>query len=278
MPHQIDNPLGEFLQARRALLDPAEFGLPDDGCRRVPGLRREELAFLAGVSPHYYARLEQGSDRNPSPVVLEAIAQALQLDETAADHLRRLAAAPPPRCRRGRDAEQVRPGLARMVEGWPQPAVVIGRYRDVLAANEPAMLLNPGFTPGRNLLRDVFLDPATRDVYPDWPAIARGVVASVRATAGTDLDDPRLTGLVGELSLKSAEFRELWARHDVHERTGGTKSYRNPLVGEITVQYESLSVTGETGQTLYVFSAEPGSAAERSLALLASLARQGEGR
>ncbi|WP_312861193.1 helix-turn-helix domain-containing protein [Amycolatopsis endophytica] len=268
------NSLGEFLRARRALLDPAEFGLPGQGQRRVAGLRREELAFLAGVSPHYYARLEQGRDRNPSPAVLDAIAQALQLDEAGAAHLHQLASAPPPR-RRAYRPEEVRPGLARLVESWTaNPAVVIGRYRDVLAANELAVLLNEGFTPGRNLLRDVFLEPVAREIYPDWNAIAHSVVASVRSTAGTDLDHPRLTELIGELSLKSAEFRAIWARHDVHERTDGTKRYRNPFVGEIVVHYESFAVIGETGQTLYLYYGEPGSAAAPSLALLAGMTRQ----
>ncbi|VVJ18437.1 Putative DNA-binding protein [Amycolatopsis camponoti] len=272
-----DNPLGEFLRARRALLDPVAQGLPDQGRRRVSGLRREEVAFLAGVSPYYYARLEQGRDRNPSAAVLDAIARALQLDDAGSAHLRQLATAPPPRRRRAHRPEKVRTGLARLVESWTaNPAVVIGRYRDVLAANELAVLLNEGFTPGRNLMRDVFLDPAAREIYPDWNTIAHSVVASVRSTAGTGPDDPRLTELIGELSLKSAEFRTMWARHDVHERTDGTKRYNNPFVGEITVNYQSLSVTGSVGQTLYLYSAAPGSAAEQSLALLAGMAGRHE--
>ncbi|SEP53507.1 helix-turn-helix domain-containing protein [Amycolatopsis saalfeldensis] len=263
MPEHADTgkPLGAFLRARRELLDPAELGLPDYGRRRVPGLRREELAQLAGVSPHYYARLEQGRDRNPSAVVLEAIAKALRLDEDALAHLRQLAAPPPRRRLRDTVGEKVRAGLAELIGTWTeQPAVVIGRHRDVLAANDLAAALNPGFTPGRNLLRDVFLDPAARDVYLDWTAIAHGAVAGVRSTVGSELDDPRLTELIGELSLKSGKFRAMWARHDVEERTAGIKRFNNPLVGEVVVNYQALSVTGAVGQILYIFSAEPGSA------------------
>lgn len=272
-PADTEKPLGAFLRARRELLDPAELGLPDYGPRRVPGLRREELAQLAGVSPHYYARLEQGRDRNPSPVVLEAIAKALQLDEDALGHLRQLAAPAPRRRRRAYRPEKVRPGLAELIASWTdQPAVVIGRHRDVLAANDLAAALNPGFTPGRNLLHDVFLDPAARDIYLDWPVIAHGAVAGVRSTVGSELDDPHLTDLIGELSLKSEEFRTMWARHDVAERTDGVKRFNNPLVGEVVVNFQALAVTGAVGQILYIFSAEPGSASAQSLSLLAGIA------
>jgi transcriptional regulator with XRE-family HTH domain len=270
-----DNLLGEFLRARRELLDPTELDLPSYGRRRVPGLRREELAQLAGVSRHYYARLEQGRDRNPSTVVLDAIARALQLDADARAHLLLLAAPEPQRRRSAYRPEKVRPGLTALVESWTeQPAVVIGRHRDVLAANDLAVALNSGFAPGRNLLRDVFLDPAARDIYLEWSVIAHGAVASVRSTVGSELDDLRLTELVGELSLKSEEFRAMWARHDVHERTDGTKRFNNQLVGEITLNYQALSVTGAVRQTLYIFSAAPFSSAAQSLTLLAGIAQR----
>jgi transcriptional regulator with XRE-family HTH domain len=269
-----DNSLGEFLRARRELLDPVELNLPSHGRRRVPGLRREELALLAGVSPHYYARLEQGRDRNPSSVVLDAIARALRLDEDARTHLRQLAAPAPRRRRRAYRPEKVRAGLAELIASWTeQAAVVIGRHRDVLAANDLAVAVNPGFTPGRNLLRDVFLDPTAREIYRDWSVIAQGAVAGVRSTVGSELDDPHLTELIGELSLKSTEFRAMWARHDVHERTEGAKRFSNPLVGDITLNYQALSVSGAVGQVLYIFSAEPGSASAQSLTLLAGIAR-----
>ncbi|WP_093418255.1 helix-turn-helix transcriptional regulator [Saccharopolyspora flava] len=276
MVEESSNSLGAFLRARRGVVDPGTVRLPDHRERRVPGLRREEVAFLSGVSPHYYARLEQGRNRNPSPAVLDALARALQLDEVMTAHLHVLAEAPPVGRRRVPEPETIRPELKRMVEAWTeQPAAVIGRHRDVLAANELATLLNEGFTPGRNLMRDIFLDPVARDLYRDRDTVARGVVASVRATA--DADDPRLIELVGELSARSEEFREIWARHDVHVRTDGLKHYNNPFVGEIAVNYHSFAVIGSPGQTLYLFSADPGSPAERSLRQLAGMTRHRDG-
>ena len=271
-----DNPLGEFLRARRHLLDPEQWGLAQTAQRRQPGLRREEVALLAGVSSHYYARLEQGTARNPSPAVLDSLGRVLGLDAEATAHLHRLAtSAPRSRVRakaRARKPERARPGLVRVMHRWTdQPAVIIGRHRDVLAANDLAVALNAEFTPGRNLLREVFLDPAAREIYPDWEDVALGALAGVRASAGAELDDPHLTDLIGELSLKSPEFRTMWARHDVRDRVSGTKRFNSPLIGEITLQYESLAVTGAIGQTLMIFTAEPDSAAEQSLHLLASL-------
>jgi transcriptional regulator with XRE-family HTH domain len=272
-----DNGLGEFLRARRELLDPARTGLPDFGRRRVPGLRREELAILAGVSSPYYTRLEQGRDRHPSPQILDAIGRALGLDEQGLAHLHRLAqasAAPakPPR------TELVSAGLRRLLGSWTaQPAVIIGRYRDVLAANQLAQVLNPGFVPGRNLLHHTFLDPEGRQFYLDWAEVAEGAVAGLRASAGTEPDSPRLTGLVGELSVKSEDFRQLWARHDVHARIGGRKRYHNPFVGLITVDYETFTVNADPGQTLFVFHAEPGSGDEQTLAQLAKIAARPAG-
>jgi transcriptional regulator with XRE-family HTH domain len=270
----LDNPLGDFLRARRRLVDPAQLNLPDYGRRRAAGLRREELAFLAGVSSHYYARLEQGRDRHPSPPVLDALAAALQLDDDARRHLQRLAQAAPRRRRRVSRPEKVRPELVELINRWSEQAVtVVGRHRDVLAANPLAVALNPGFAVGRNLLRDAFLDPAAREVYVDWADVTRGAVAGVRATAGSELDDPHLTELIGELSLKSEEFRTMWARHDVQDKTGGTKRFRNPIVGEISLRYEAFAVAGAPGQSMYVFSAAPGSRDEQSLTLLAGTSR-----
>jgi transcriptional regulator with XRE-family HTH domain len=268
-----DNALGEFLRARRELVDPADVGVRDLGRRRVAGLRREELAMLAGVSIDYYTRLEQGRDRHPSPQVLEALARALQLDDDALEHLRRLVEPTPRRRAPARRPERVRPGVERMLDGLSAfPALVLGRYRDVLAANPTARALSPSFRVGGNTLRFVFLDPAARDFYLDWEDVARDAVASLRGAVGTDLDDPRLTDLVGELSLKSEDFRRLWARHDVRTKRGGRKRFRNPLVGEIALTYESLQISGTDGQTLVVYSAAAGSADEQALALLAAIA------
>jgi transcriptional regulator with XRE-family HTH domain len=268
-----DNALGEFLRARRELLDPEQAGVPDFGRRRVPGLRREELALLAGVSSPYYTRLEQGRDRHPSPQILDAIGRALGLDEQAMAHLRRLARAQSSSHKPAPHAEEVAPGLRELLDGWMgQPAVVVGRYRDVLAATAVAQVLNPGFVPGRNLLRQVFLDPEGREFYLDWEQIAEGAVAGLRASAGTEPDDPRLAALVGELSVKSEDFRQMWARHDVRARITGSKRYNNPFVGLITLDYEAFTVNTDPGQTMFIFHAKPGSSDERSLLLLTDIA------
>jgi transcriptional regulator with XRE-family HTH domain len=264
-----DNRIGQFLRARRERVRPEDVGLPDFGRRRVPGLRREELATLAGVSADYYVRLEQGRERHPSEQVLDALARALQLDDDAAAHLHDLAR---PAARRRRPVsrpERVRPELLQLMKAWPHtPAFVMGRRMDVLAANPLAAALHGGFAAGHNLVRLVFLDPAARELYPDWDDIALDTVAALRASVGPDLDDARLTELVGELSLKSPQFRRLWARADVREKKHGRKRYVHPLVGELTLRYESFAVAGNPGQVLVVYHAEPGSATERALALL----------
>jgi transcriptional regulator with XRE-family HTH domain len=268
-----DNRIGRFLRARRELVRPEEVGLPDLGRRRVPGLRREELALLAGVSADYYVRLEQGRDQHPSEQVLDALARALRLDDDATAHLHELAR-PAPRRRRRSPArpERVRPGLAALLDSWPgTPALVLGRRMDVLASNALAAALHPACATGGNMLRMVFLDLHARDVYPDLEAIAADTVAALRAAVGPDLDDPALTDLVGELSLKSKEFRRLWARHDVRDKTHGTKRILHPQVGELELHYESFAVNGSDGQMLVTYHAEPGSRSARALALLSSI-------
>jgi transcriptional regulator with XRE-family HTH domain len=268
-----DNALGDFLRARRELLDPAAAGIPDFGRRRVPGLRREELASLAGVSGPYYTRLEQGRDRHPSPQVIDAIGRALGLDEQAMAHLHGLAQAAPVSQRSTPRSEEVPVGLRFLLDSWTkQPAVVIGRYRDVLAANRLAQALNPGFVPGRNLLRHVFLDPEGHEYYLDWKDIAEAAVAGLRASAGAEPDDPHLVELVGELSVKSEDFRQLWARRGVRARISGRKRYNNPFVGAIALDYETFTVNADPGQTMFVFSAEPASSDEHSLLRLAQIA------
>jgi transcriptional regulator with XRE-family HTH domain len=268
-----ENRIGRFLRARRELVRPEDVGLPDLGRRRVPGLRREELALLAGVSADYYVRLEQGRDQHPSEQVLDALARALRLDDDATAHLQELAR-PAPRRRRRSPArpERVRPSLAALLDSWTAtPALVLGRRMDVLASNALAAALHPACATGGNMVRMVFLDPCSRDVYPDLEAIAADTVAALRAAVGPDLDDPALTDLVGELSLKSAEFRRLWARHDVRDKTHGTKRILHPQVGELELYYESFEVNGSDGQMLVAYHAEPESRSARALALLASL-------
>jgi transcriptional regulator with XRE-family HTH domain len=266
------NRLGEFLRARRELTRPEDFDLPGTR-RRVPGLRREEVAMLAGVSADYYVRLEQGRDKHPSEQVIEALARVYALDGDAVAHLHELARPVTRRRRAPSRPERVSPGVLRLLDAWTHtPAMVVGRYLDVLANNMLAGVLNTCSVRGQNQVRAVFLDPAMRDLFPQWDTVAQETVASLRAAAGPDLDDPRLTDLVGELSLKSPEFRRLWARHDVRARTAGTKRFVHPIVGELDLGYETFAVNGAQGQTLVAYHAEPGSPSERALALLGSVA------
>ncbi|GAA1977501.1 helix-turn-helix transcriptional regulator [Amycolatopsis minnesotensis] len=264
-----ENPLGQFLRARREQVRPEDAGLAVDGWRRVPGLRREEVAMLAGVSADYYVRLEQGRERNPSAQVLDALARALRLEEDATTHLHQLAR-PAPGHGRARP-ERVSPNLLRMMEGWPAtPAVVLGRYLTVLAHNALGGALFDGHAHSRDLVRLVFLDDSARDFYPDWDRVAVNTVAGLRAAVGIDHDDPQLIETVGELSVKSEAFRELWARHDIRRKTHETKRFRHPLVGELALHYESLTVNSAPGQQLVVYQAEQGSPSEEALALLGS--------
>lgn len=279
MPQQREtpSPLGEFLRARREQIGPEQAGLPDLGRRRVPGLRREELAMLAGVSVDYYVRLEQGRNDHPSPQVLDAIARVLQLDVDGAAHLRALAEPPRPRRRSApRQAERLSPVLARLLLALEHhPAFVLGRYMDVLATNPLMEALSDGFRPGGNIVRNLFLNPASRDVYPEWDTVANETVASLRAAIGTDIADPGFTQLVGEVSLASEDFRQRWARHDVRPKGGGTKRFLHPLVGELELPYETLAVGSAPGQQLGVYAPEPGSRSAERLAMLATLVAEG---
>ncbi|GII28062.1 transcriptional regulator [Planotetraspora mira] len=264
--------LGEYLQARRKLVTPDEIGLKHSGRRRTPGLRREEMAYLAGVSTDYYSRLEQGRERNPSDQVLSALARALDLDSESAQHLYALAH---PRTRRGTPAsrvERVSPMLMRLLRGWNHtPALVLGRWMDVLATNQIAEALYDGLAHNDNLIRMVFLNPESRTFYSDWEKVAYHKAAHLRAAAGTDPDDPFLPELVEELSEESDEFRHLWARHDVHFKKHESKGFHHRDVGDLTLICESFTVNSAPGQQLMIFQAEPGSLTEKALAMLGSL-------
>ncbi|MFL1378692.1 MULTISPECIES: helix-turn-helix domain-containing protein [unclassified Nocardiopsis] len=269
-----------FLRARRDRVRPRDVGLPGSERRRVPGLRREEVAVLAGVSTDYYMRLEQGRERHPSPQVLDALARALLLDEEAAGHLRRLARADGLRSRGPRRAERagaqraerVGPQLLRLLDRWSgTPAFVLGPTLDLLARNPLARALHSGFATTDNMARMTFLDPAARVFHRDWDRAAAAVVAELHKAAGTRPDDPRLGALVGELSLKSTDFRVLWARHEVRGKGGGTKALHHAAVGDLDLHYESFTVNDSGGQQLVVYQAEPGSPSEEALALLGSL-------
>ncbi|MFI7617528.1 helix-turn-helix domain-containing protein [Nonomuraea terrae] len=267
------NLLGDYVRARRELVTPAQAGIPVLGVRRVPGLRREEVAMLAGISADYYLRLEQGRDRNPSVQVLESLARVLQLDDDATAYLLRLGAGKPRRRRRRLPKETVPPGVAKLVATLPLPAYVEGRYFDVLAANALATALSPRLVAGANRLRDVFLDPAEQALHSDWENAAAGMVAGFRESVGTDTDDPRFVELVGELSLASPRFSRLWARHDVLACEGASKHLDHPQVGGLRLNRERLGVGGTAGQTLVVLHPDPGTDSADKLALLASALR-----
>ncbi|MFT4211567.1 MAG: helix-turn-helix transcriptional regulator [Microbacterium sp.] len=266
------NELGEFLRARRELVTPEQVGVPVVGVRRVAGLRREEVAMLAGISVDYYLRLEQGRDRNPSAQVLESIARVLQLDADTSAYLLELAAPRPRRTARRRRAETVPPHTLRFVRQLPFPAFVEGRYLDVLAANPLATALSPRLAVGGNRLRDFFLDPAEREMFePHWEQAATGLVAGFRQSVGTDTDDPRFVELVGELSLASPLFGRLWARHDIRQRQGAAMVFQHPQLGELSVDREKLAITGTVGMMLVVYH-PPSQADADKLAVLASAA------
>ena len=265
--------LGEYLRARRELVDPAAVGLRVAGVRRTPGLRREEVATLAGVSADYYLRLEQGRDRNPSPQVLEALAGVYGLDASATAYLLSLSAARPTMPRRPR-REVVPAGVRQLLDALDLPAFVESRMFDVLAANRLATALSPSIRPGANRLRSTFLDPAERDLNPDWEHAIGGMVASFRASLGTGVDDPRIAQLVGELSLASEQFRRLWARHDVKALAGASTRMCHPQIGMLELRREKLSIGDSGGQLLVIYHAEPGSDSARSLALLGQLAAE----
>ena len=269
-----ENPIGEYLRARRELVRPEDVELPDVGShRRVPGLRREEVAMLAGVSADYYVRLEQGRDQHPSAQVLDALARALQLDDYATAHLHRLAAPPVRRRRRSPRSERVPASILRLIASWNEtPAYVYGRYMDVLAANPLATAVAPYYAPGQNLVRAAFFDPRVRDMYGDWEWVTESTVAGLRALVGPDVDDPRLNELVGELSVRSERFRQLWARHDARPKRSGTSLLDHPQVGPLELSYEKLPIPDTNCQTLVIYHAEPGTPSAQALTLLATTA------
>ncbi|GAA5150881.1 helix-turn-helix transcriptional regulator [Pseudonocardia eucalypti] len=267
--------LADFLRRARAQVDPLRAGLPPDGrVRRVPGLRREEVALLAGVSPDYYARLEQGRRIVPSPAVVAAIARALELDAAGRAHLEDLIGLTgAPARRRVRGVQRVRPGLYQLLDALEdQPALVLGRRTDVLAANRLARALFTDFDrippKQRNYARWILLDEDARSLFVDWPDQARAAVQSLRLDVGDDPDDRVTTALVTELRELSREFGMWWEQHRVHQRTHGSKRLRHPVVGELTVEYETLNPPGDPDTTLFVYTTEPGSPSRRALELL----------
>ncbi|APY86989.1 XRE family transcriptional regulator [Streptomyces alfalfae] len=269
--------LGRYLRARRARVTPAEAGLPaGTGLRRTPGLRREELATLAGVSVDYYTRLERGRETNPSPAVIDALARALRLGGDAHERLRELAELASGRLTEPHPTadDTVRASTLRMLQALaPLPAYVVSRHMYMLAANAPGKALLPGLwdwpAERRNLTRYLFLHPVGRVLYQPWEATVATSVAHLRAVGGTDPDSPRLMSLVGELLLKSPEFGPLWERYDVCERGGGTKSFDHPKVGAMTLTYEVMTLARTGGQRMVVYQAEPDTPDEKAMLGLA---------
>ncbi|MFJ9379965.1 helix-turn-helix transcriptional regulator [Streptomyces sp. NPDC101455] len=267
----------EFLTTRRARITPQQAGVVSaGGVRRVPGLRREEVARLAGVSVEYYTRLERGRAGQVSETVLDAISRALQLDDIERAHLFTLARpASPAHRRRPMSPQRVRPGLYRLLDTLDHvPAMIQGRRMDVLASNKMGRALFADFDArphrDRNMARYVFLDAHAPELLVDWERSAGDCVAHLHLYAGRHPDDPQLTELIGELSLRSPQFRHLWGNPDVVCHGMGTKRFHHPLVGDLTLDHEVLGISGDPDQALVVYTPEPASPSAEALNLLGS--------
>ena len=262
--------MGDYLRARRALVGPAETGLPTSGHRRVAGLRREEVALLAGLSVDYYTRLEQGRERNPSAQVIDALATALRLDDDGRRHLYRLAGHIP------RDNvavhDRVDPALLELTAAWPNnPALVYNIAFDVLASNAIADALFGEWTHSRNLMHVVFTDPRAREFYLDWDEVAANSVAGFRLNHGRAPQHPRIQKVLGELLAAGGEFTRLWERHDPRGKALEQKRFYHHDVGELTLSMQTFDVRSSPGQELVVYHAAPDSPSAQALALLGSL-------
>ncbi|MCK0177165.1 helix-turn-helix domain-containing protein [Mycolicibacterium sp. F2034L] len=264
--------LGEYLRSRRAALRPADAGLSSVGVRRVPGLRREEVAMLAGVSVDYYSRLEQGRERSPSVQMLDALAAALRLDDDGRTHLFRLAGhAPTPQ--RTRVSDRVDPALLRLMDAWPDnPALVYNRSYDVLAVNPLAEALFGPVGAVGNLMLLVFTEPRAREFYVDWHAVAADSTAGFRMAHSSAPDDPRTRAVLSELLERSDEFRALWERRDARRKSLAEKRFRHPKVGVLTLRMQTFDVRSAPGQELVVYDAEPGSPSADAVTLLGAIA------
>ena len=274
------NELSQFLTSRRAKVTPEQAGLPTYGQRRVPGLRREEVASLAGVSVEYYKRLERGNATGASDIVLDALADALKLDDAERAHLFDLArAASPtaPRRRRSRPVQhRVRPVVQQILDSITAPATVSNMRCDYLAANQLGRALYAPLFESReqppNSARFTFLDPAAQEFFLDWEKAAKDLVAALRSMAGRNPYDRALSDLVGELSTRSDAFRTWWAAHNVRYHQTGTKRLHHPVIGELELSYEVMELSADAGLRLAIFTAEPGTRSEEAVNLLASWA------
>ena len=274
----VRHEIGEFLKTRRAKLTPVQAGLPNYGVRRrVPGLRREEVALLAGISIEYYTRIERGSVRGVSDEVLDGLARALQLDDVERAHLAdlvRTASAAHRTDRHGPASDQVRPSAQRLLDSMTGVAAFARNARlDILSANHLGYALySPAFLdPARpvNLARFVFLDRRSTEFYREWDRIARDAVGSLRAETGRNPHDQALTRLVTELAARSDEFRVRWGGHDVRYYRSGVQPFHHPVVGDLTLEYDALEIPADPGQTIVAYSAPAGSAAGKALDQLA---------
>jgi transcriptional regulator with XRE-family HTH domain len=271
---QEQNELGEFLRVRRSELNPSDVDLPEGGTqRRVAGLRREEVAQLAAISIDYYTRLEQGRIK-PSTPVLASLARVLRLDEDQRTYMYELAGTPAKS--RRRSARKVKPYLKRLLDRIDAPAIVMTPTHDILAWNPLAAALMVDFAEiperERNFMRLLFTDPRMRSLYPEWEELARSVVSYIRMEAARKPDDPRLAELIGDLSIRDAQFRQWWAGTHVAVKRRGTRRYNHPVVGEITLEWDALTSDAEPDQQLIVYTAEPGSRSEEALSELAAWA------
>jgi transcriptional regulator with XRE-family HTH domain len=266
----------EFLATRRGRITPEQSGLPVYGAnRRVTGLRREEVALLAGISVEYYTRLERGQVGGVSESVLDGVAHALQLDEAERDHLYRLVRTATTRrpARRAPARKRVRPTIQRMLDLMPMPAYLRNGRFDILAANDLGRALySPLYeeSPSPNSARFVFLSPEAPEFFLDFDKVQDDAVAFLRAEAGRDAYDKELQDLIGELSTRSERFRQRWAAHDVRYHRTGTKRLHHPLVGDLTLDFEAFDLPGDEGQRLNVYTAPPDSPTAQALDLLAS--------
>lgn len=277
MTESATSNLGDFLRTRRARITPQDAGLPPSmGIRRVPGLRREEVALLAGVSAEYYERLERGRTKNASASLLDSIARVLRLDAAERDHLYALATPSRSRSRRTRTAAvHLRPGLRRALDVITDvPALVLGPRQDLVAINDLGAAFYTGLEllpPGqRNMVRYLFTVDAARELYDDWAGTARTVVAELRRYAGTHPHDPKLADLVGDLAVRDEDFRCWWAEHDVHLRAHGSKRYHHPVVGDLELGYEAMTPVGEPELVFGTHTVEAHSPSAEALGLLSS--------
>jgi transcriptional regulator with XRE-family HTH domain len=277
--------IGEFLASRRAEITPDELGLPvyDAAKRRVPGLRRGEVATLAGLSVDYYTQIERGKVNGVSEAVLDAIARALRLDDAERSHLFDLhrSALTSPQRPRPRRSKTIRPVVQRLLDAFTIPAFVRNGRQDLVAANRLAYAfysplypdpLQPEIGTPVNFVRFCFLDPRAREFYPDWERMADNAVNLLRTDAGRDPYDRDLSDLVGELSTRSDEFRTRWAKHNVRLHHTGTKSFHHPVVGAITVAYEAMPLAADPGLVLTLYTPEPASPSADAMVLLANWA------